>query len=231
MLRSTVRAFHDLRGYQEDVRWPGWQIIIGIETHAQIKSRRKLFSGQYNHDSHQSCLDEILQSPCLQNQTTHPMHMFLYLTLPSLERYRSVCGSFRLLVSVLKLNRGSTQNASTWRFVRLWHLGVIYLGGPHSIESITSTQTCQLVIKLPNSTVSSFLPHVPSYLTFKSAPLARHGELEIHCSGSVPIKIRIKQIQLEQVRMLHYPGLAHDSTLVTGYGQVNLQPPQPHIPY
>lgn len=45
-VRSTVRAFHDLRGYQEDVRWPGWQVIIGIETHAQIKSRRKLFSGQ-----------------------------------------------------------------------------------------------------------------------------------------------------------------------------------------
>jgi aspartyl-tRNA(Asn)/glutamyl-tRNA(Gln) amidotransferase subunit B len=39
------RAFHDLRPYQEDPRWPGWQVIVGIETHAQIKSRRKLFSG------------------------------------------------------------------------------------------------------------------------------------------------------------------------------------------
>ncbi|KAJ3500203.1 hypothetical protein NLJ89_g9899 [Agrocybe chaxingu] len=46
-LRPTLhfRAFHDLRTYQEDVRWPGWQVIIGIETHAQLKSRRKLFSG------------------------------------------------------------------------------------------------------------------------------------------------------------------------------------------
>lgn len=29
-----------------DARWPGWQVIIGIEVHAQIKSRAKLFSGQ-----------------------------------------------------------------------------------------------------------------------------------------------------------------------------------------
>ena len=39
------RHFHDLRTYKEDPRWPGWQVIVGIETHAQIKSRRKLFSG------------------------------------------------------------------------------------------------------------------------------------------------------------------------------------------
>ena len=39
------RLFHDTRGYQEDSRWPGWQVIVGIETHAQIKSRQKLFSG------------------------------------------------------------------------------------------------------------------------------------------------------------------------------------------
>ncbi|KAJ7134432.1 Glutamyl-tRNA amidotransferase B subunit [Mycena epipterygia] len=35
--RRLRRAFHDQR-------WPGWQVIIGIETHAQIKSREKLFS-------------------------------------------------------------------------------------------------------------------------------------------------------------------------------------------
>jgi hypothetical protein len=28
----------------QDSRWPGWQVVIGIETHAQIKSREKLFS-------------------------------------------------------------------------------------------------------------------------------------------------------------------------------------------
>ncbi|KAG1735696.1 GatB/GatE catalytic domain-containing protein [Suillus paluster] len=30
-----------------DKRWPGWQVIIGIEVHAQIKSRRKLFSESF----------------------------------------------------------------------------------------------------------------------------------------------------------------------------------------
>ncbi|KAF5322005.1 hypothetical protein D9619_000691 [Psilocybe cf. subviscida] len=46
LLRQKLvhRAFHDLRPYQEDSRWPGWQVIVGIETHAQLKSRRKLFS-------------------------------------------------------------------------------------------------------------------------------------------------------------------------------------------
>ncbi|KAK7048216.1 Glutamyl-tRNA amidotransferase subunit B, mitochondrial [Favolaschia claudopus] len=37
LARQFRRAFHDKR-------WPGWQVIIGIETHAQIKSRQKLFS-------------------------------------------------------------------------------------------------------------------------------------------------------------------------------------------
>ncbi|KAF7365378.1 Glutamyl-tRNA(Gln) amidotransferase subunit B, mitochondrial [Mycena venus] len=37
LARQFRRAFHDQR-------WPGWQVIIGIETHAQIKSRQKLFS-------------------------------------------------------------------------------------------------------------------------------------------------------------------------------------------
>ncbi|RDX53808.1 Glutamyl-tRNA-Gln amidotransferase B subunit, partial [Lentinus brumalis] len=29
-----------------DARWPGWELVVGIEVHAQIKSRRKLFSGE-----------------------------------------------------------------------------------------------------------------------------------------------------------------------------------------
>ncbi|KAJ7366689.1 Glutamyl-tRNA amidotransferase subunit B, mitochondrial [Mycena albidolilacea] len=37
LVRQLCRAFHDRR-------WPGWQVVIGIETHAQIKSRQKLFS-------------------------------------------------------------------------------------------------------------------------------------------------------------------------------------------
>ena len=42
---ANSRRFHDIRPYNEDPRWPGWQVVVGIETHAQIKSRRKLFSG------------------------------------------------------------------------------------------------------------------------------------------------------------------------------------------
>lgn len=30
-----------------DKRWPGWEVVVGIEVHAQIKSRRKLFSGAF----------------------------------------------------------------------------------------------------------------------------------------------------------------------------------------
>lgn len=31
---------------RDDPRWPGWDVVVGIEVHAQIKSRVKLFSGQ-----------------------------------------------------------------------------------------------------------------------------------------------------------------------------------------
>jgi aspartyl-tRNA(Asn)/glutamyl-tRNA(Gln) amidotransferase subunit B len=27
-----------------DRRWPDWQVVLGVETHAQIRARRKLFS-------------------------------------------------------------------------------------------------------------------------------------------------------------------------------------------
>ena len=43
--KRALHSFHDVRPYKEDSRWPGWQVVIGIETHAQIKSRWKLFSG------------------------------------------------------------------------------------------------------------------------------------------------------------------------------------------
>ncbi|KAF8638583.1 hypothetical protein AX17_002125 [Amanita inopinata Kibby_2008] len=44
------RCFHDVREHRADDRWPGWQVVIGIETHAQIKSRQKLFSNAFNSD-------------------------------------------------------------------------------------------------------------------------------------------------------------------------------------
>ncbi|KAH9999976.1 glutamyl-tRNA amidotransferase [Russula vinacea] len=42
---AVTRLFAD-----EDSRWPGWQVVIGIETHAQIKSRKKLFSETWTPD-------------------------------------------------------------------------------------------------------------------------------------------------------------------------------------
>ncbi|TFY69182.1 hypothetical protein EVG20_g3256 [Dentipellis fragilis] len=38
---------HSLRTYEHDPRWPGWQVVIGLEVHAQIKSRAKLFSDSW----------------------------------------------------------------------------------------------------------------------------------------------------------------------------------------
>lgn len=46
LIFSLRRHFNiQARPHVEDERWPGWQVLVGIETHAQIKSRRKLFSG------------------------------------------------------------------------------------------------------------------------------------------------------------------------------------------
>ncbi|KAG9317817.1 putative glutamyl-tRNA amidotransferase [Chiua virens] len=39
-----ARNIHHERAIREDRRWPGWEVVVGIEVHAQIKSRRKLFS-------------------------------------------------------------------------------------------------------------------------------------------------------------------------------------------
>ncbi|KAF9226883.1 Glutamyl-tRNA amidotransferase B subunit [Gyrodon lividus] len=40
----SSRNLHRKREVLEDKRWPGWEVVVGIEVHAQIKSRRKLFS-------------------------------------------------------------------------------------------------------------------------------------------------------------------------------------------
>ncbi|TRM67837.1 GatB/GatE catalytic domain-containing protein [Schizophyllum amplum] len=39
----VARRIHT-RAFKHDSRWPGWQAVIGIETHAQLKSKHKLFS-------------------------------------------------------------------------------------------------------------------------------------------------------------------------------------------
>ncbi|KAI5993624.1 GatB/GatE catalytic domain-containing protein [Pisolithus albus] len=39
-----LRGTHRQRERVEDRRWPGWEVVVGIEVHTQIKSRKKLFS-------------------------------------------------------------------------------------------------------------------------------------------------------------------------------------------
>ncbi|GJE84861.1 glutamyl-tRNA amidotransferase B subunit [Phanerochaete sordida] len=45
---AHARAIHEHRPLVEDPRWPGWGVVVGIEVHAQIKSRHKLFSNTRN---------------------------------------------------------------------------------------------------------------------------------------------------------------------------------------
>ncbi|KAJ3551097.1 hypothetical protein NM688_g4936 [Phlebia brevispora] len=44
------RFAHQLRPQIPDARWPGYAVVIGIEVHAQIKSREKLFSNTWTSD-------------------------------------------------------------------------------------------------------------------------------------------------------------------------------------
>ncbi|KAH9977679.1 glutamyl-tRNA amidotransferase [Lactifluus volemus] len=46
---STGQA-NSVKSFKQDNRWPGWQVIIGIEVHAQLKSREKLFSHAWSPD-------------------------------------------------------------------------------------------------------------------------------------------------------------------------------------
>lgn len=57
MLPLARRSSRCLRSYSthtnntgSDPRWPGWQVVVGIEVHAQIKSRKKLFSDSWTND-------------------------------------------------------------------------------------------------------------------------------------------------------------------------------------
>ncbi|KAF8806231.1 Glutamyl-tRNA amidotransferase subunit B, mitochondrial [Phlegmacium glaucopus] len=145
---ANSRRFHDFRPYNEDSRWPGWQVVVGIETHAQIKSRRKLFS-----DSQTSSLDAF------PNTYVSPFDAAFPGTLP-------------------KIN-------------------------PKCVDLAIRTA---LALKCQISSRSSFdrkhyfysdLP--PGFqITQHYSPLATNGELNLHILNSPPVKVRIKQIQLEQ---------------------------------
>ncbi|KAL1743109.1 GatB/GatE catalytic domain-containing protein [Schizophyllum fasciatum] len=53
----VARRLHT-RAFKHDSRWPGWQAVIGIETHAQLKSKHKLFSGDHTFQAPTSDLGE-----------------------------------------------------------------------------------------------------------------------------------------------------------------------------
>ncbi|KAI9000741.1 Glutamyl-tRNA-Gln amidotransferase B subunit [Trametes punicea] len=44
LAKRCTRKVHTSRTHKDDARWPGWELVVGIEVHAQLKSRRKLFS-------------------------------------------------------------------------------------------------------------------------------------------------------------------------------------------
>ena len=89
---TNCRRFHDFRPYNEDLRWPDWQVIIGIETHAQIRSRRKLFSGTLAH-SNSYLIDICPQIPrrqrlmLLQIFTYHPLTLLFLEHFPCVLQY------------------------------------------------------------------------------------------------------------------------------------------------
>src|SRR5216684_6733118 len=57
----------------QDSRWPGWQVVIGIETHAQIKSRKKLFSrGSEWQRTTQTQADAHIASSLCRQRHGHP---------------------------------------------------------------------------------------------------------------------------------------------------------------
>ncbi|KAF9534608.1 glutamyl-tRNA amidotransferase [Crepidotus variabilis] len=144
----SVRAFHDVRSYKEDTRWPGWQVIVGIETHAQLKSRRKLFSESLT----SSLADKI-------NSNVSPFDAAFPGTLP---KVNSKCVDLALRTALAL----KCQVASRSLFDRK-HYFYSDLASGYQI-------------------------------TQQYAPLAKNGELELEIPNLPPIKVRIKQIQLEQ---------------------------------
>lgn len=85
-----IRALHTQRPLDSnDQRWPGWGVVVGIEVHAQIKSKFKLFSGQWR------CLIQstrghnlIIQKHEYRSPTMLPTPSCLRMTLPFPELYR-----------------------------------------------------------------------------------------------------------------------------------------------
>jgi len=156
-----------------------WQVVIGIESHAQIKSRHKLFSQRKNQGASPNSAVAVLDA-------AFPG------TLP-------VCFLFFLLLCSL-----SPDTQSLMRRLGSAHCNCAPV--LHSTPLLIRPKTLLLLrspSRLPNHpAIRSALPLTPIHpFTLFLAPLAKHGLLSI--PGTSPI--RIKQIQLEQVSLSPSP--------------------------
>jgi aspartyl-tRNA(Asn)/glutamyl-tRNA(Gln) amidotransferase subunit B len=71
-----IRPFHAERTY-EDPRWPGWEVVVGLEVHAQLKTRQKLFSGQRT-ILNEGCLLIFVRTESLTSELGHVANTHVY---------------------------------------------------------------------------------------------------------------------------------------------------------
>ncbi|KAI0080877.1 Glutamyl-tRNA amidotransferase B subunit [Panus rudis PR-1116 ss-1] len=145
-LRHALRrSAHTSASIRDDPRWPGWGVVIGIEVHAQIKSREKLFSRAWTSD--------LSEPP---NTHVSPFDAAFPGTLPSL------------------------------------NLKCVELGVRTALAL-----NCRVQPRSSFDRKHYFYPDLPSgyQITQHYAPLATEGILPLNQHD---VKVRIKQIQLEQ---------------------------------
>jgi len=157
-----------------------WQVVIGIESHAQIKSRHKLFSQGKNQGASPNSAVAVLDAAF--PGTLPVCFLFVFLLLCSL----------------------SPDTQSLMRRLGSAHCNCAPM--LHSTPLLIRPKTLLLLrspSRLPNHpAIRSALPLTPIHpFTLFLAPLAKHGLLSI--PGTSPI--RIKQIQLEQVSLSPSP--------------------------
>jgi len=126
-----------------------WQVVIGIESHAQIKSRHKLFSQGKNQGASPNSAVAVLDA-------AFPG------TLP-------VCFLF-VFILMLTFSRHSIRHASTWPCALQLHSSAPSNTAPHLTGNTTFTPISLLATKSPSNTVSSPIhPHSSSH-SLPSAP-------------------------------------------------------------
>lgn len=111
MFRSCTRLATRHRGFLprffssdsvEDGRWPGWEVVIGLEVHAQIKSHAKLFSRQnVFYLLIENDVITALQTPGPQLMMKRRILMSMYLTRLSLAHSQYAASIFLLESTVI----------------------------------------------------------------------------------------------------------------------------------